>query len=123
MNENDFQMNGSGRSGTITYASEGSRVEIYWEMSGVPQYDILLAPIDLREWTEPKGVKLQSEDQKSILRKLRKWTKERKLKTDIDLPDNLELEDKACAWMGCNERRLMGLAYCPRHYDESLLRR
>jgi hypothetical protein len=123
MKENDFQMNSSGRSGSITYQSADKKIKVYWEMSGAPEYDILLAPIDLKEWNEPKGVKIQLEMQKDILQKLRKWTKEQKLKTDIDLPNNLEFEEKPCAWMGCNEHRLKGSAYCSGHYDENLLRK
>ena len=92
-------------------------------MSGVPEYDILLAPMDLKEWDEPKGVNISLERQIKILQKLRLWTKEQKLKTDIDLPINLDFEDKPCVCMGCNEHRLKGSAYCSRHYDENLLRK
>jgi len=123
MRENNFKMNNRGRSGSITYHSADNMIEVYWEMSGVPEYDILLAPIDLREWDEPKGVKIQLEMQIDILQKLRKWTKEQKLKTDIDRPNNSQFEDKPCAWVGCNEHRLMDSAYCDRHYDENLLRK
>ena len=122
-NENQFKMNRSGRSGSITYQSGDKKIEIYWEMSGVPEYDILLAPIDLKEWYNPKGVKIPLEVQMQILQELRSWFKEQNLKTEIDLPYNLELEDKPCSWVGCNKHRLKGFAYCSRHYDENLLRK
>ena len=122
MNQNDFKMNNDGRCGTITYRSGGNKIEIEWEMSGSPEHDILLAPMDLREWSEPKGVKIPFEIQIEILKKLRSWFKDKNLKSDIDFPV-LDVEDKKCVWAGCRSNRLKGLAYCSRHYDENLLRK
>ena len=53
----DFTMTRSGRNGCIIYKSDDKNLEIYWEMSGVPEYDMLLAPVDLREWKLPQGRK------------------------------------------------------------------
>ncbi len=120
---NDFTMKSSGRCGAVIYQSGEDKIEIEWEISGVPENDILLAPMDLREWNEPKGTEIPRDKQIEILHKLRSWTKEQKLKTDIDLPLNLEFEDDPCLWVGCNEHKIKGFAYCSQHYDENLLRK
>lgn len=121
--ENSFKMNSCGRCGSITYETTGHKIEIDWEMSGVSQYDILLAPVDLREWNEPKGVAIPIETQIEILQKLREWAKKQKLKTDIDAPTGLDSENKLCGRTGCDEHRLHGSVYCRNHFDESLLRK
>jgi len=122
-NNNLFTMHHSGRNGRITYQAGNSKVEIYWEMSGSVEYDILLAPIDLKEWDEPKGIAIPLKKQIEILHELRSWTIDQKLRTDIDLPMDLSFEDIACAWVGCSENRIKGSAYCSMHYDENLLRK
>ena len=119
----EFTMKLSGRSGAIVYQSGGYKIEIECEMSGSLENDILLAPMDLSEWSEPKGSEIPHDKQIEILHKLRSWTKEQKLKTDIDLPFNLNVEDDLCAWSGCNENRIKDSAYCNMHYDETLLRK
>lgn len=115
-------MNNDGRCGTITYQSGSNKIVIEWEMSGSAEHDILLAPIDLTEWSEPKGVKIPFEMQKEILQKLRSWAKDKKLRTDIDFPIS-DVENIKCIWAGCNRNRLKGFAYCSTHYDETLLRK
>ena len=122
-NKNLFTMNRSGRSGSIIYQARNNQVKIYWEMSGSIEYDILLTPIDLKEWDEPKGIAIPLKEQIEILYKLRSWTNDQKLKTDADLPAVLSFEDTTCAWVGCSENRINGFAYCTMHYDENLLRK
>ena len=75
MTDHQFIMNGSGRCGTITYHEGARNIEIYWEMSGTPGYDIAFLPLDLKEWADPKGVKIDKEHQIEILRNLRQWLK------------------------------------------------
>ena len=120
---NEFTMKPSGRSGAIVYQSGVYKIEIEYEMSGSLENDILLAPMDLREWSEPEGSEIPGEKQIEILDKLRSWTNTQKLKTDIDLPLNLDVEDEPCAWSGCNKNRIKDSAYCSIHYDETLLRK
>jgi len=122
MKENDFKMSKHGRSGTIIYQSGDNMIEIEWEKSGSTKFDILLAPMDLREWTEPKGLMISFEMQIEILQKLRSWLKDHKLKADIDSPV-FDVEDTKCIWAGCSRKRLRGFVYCNRHYDENLLRK
>jgi hypothetical protein len=122
-NSNHFKMNRSGRSGSIIFQKGNNKLEIYWEMSGSSEFDILLAPLDLKEWDEPKGVKIPLEQQLQLLQGLRSWAKKKKMRTDIDLPNDISTEDKPCGWVKCNRNRLKDSAYCNRHYDENLLRK
>ncbi|MEJ2170053.1 MAG: hypothetical protein P8X90_31525 [Desulfobacterales bacterium] len=115
-------MKNDGRSGTITYQSGSNKIEIDWELSGSPEYDFLLAPVDLREWSEPKGAKIPFQMQIQILQKLRSWVKDQKLKTDIDSPV-LDVEDNKCIRSTCSRKRLSGFVYCSVHYDENLLKK
>ncbi len=117
-----FEMVGSGRSGGITYRRGHRKVELYWERSGVPQYDIVFAPVDLRHWDEPKGEAIPRHEQIEILHKLRSWTRSQGIRSDIDLPLEVKTEDVPCVWVGCNEPRISGPAFCRMHYDENLLR-
>lgn len=121
--ESTFTIIHSLRDGVIRYQSGENSREIYWEMSGSPEHDILVAPMDLREWDAPKGLPIPRQRQMEILQELRAWAKEQRLRTNADLPSQLLFEDQPCIWAGCNERRLKGLASCIKHYDESMLRR
>ncbi len=121
----EFEKIGSGLSnlcGSIIYGHERKKIALYWEMSGVPKYDILLAPVDLRHWDEPYGEMVPQHEQIEILHKLRSWTKSQGIRSDIDLPLDAEIEDVPCLMAECNGLRIRGSAYCSRHYDENLLR-
>ena len=111
-----------GREGFIYYVEDGHLCEIGYESSGVKEYDIALASVDLREWERPKGMTIPRDKQLEILQELRSWLKEQKLRTRIDLRTNIEFVDRRCAWKECNEKRIKGSAYCPHHYDTNLLR-
>ena len=119
--ENTFTMNISGRDGSILYKAENNQINIYWEMSGSVKYGILLAPLDLRKWDEPKGIKISRKNQIEILHKLQAWLKTQKIKSNIDIPLSLEFDDETCNWGGCREPKVKGLAFCMMHYDETLL--
>ena len=114
MDEFSFTMDGSVHSGPIVYREGTLSVEIPWEWSGNPKYDICFAPIDLRGWDEEHRLK--------ILGKLRHWLKDKNMKSNIDLPSEIETTDQPWRWANCSERRIKGSAYCPRHRDLNLLR-
>jgi hypothetical protein len=80
-----FSMTTSGRCGSFTYTEAGKILDVDWEMSGVSHYDILIAPVDLREWQFPQGEKISEDQQKIILARLRDWLAAQRLRTDIDL--------------------------------------
>ncbi|MBL7186850.1 MAG: hypothetical protein ISS70_11055 [Phycisphaerae bacterium] len=117
-----FTRDGDVYSGPFIYREEDRRVNIYWEWSIDPNHDIGFGYIDLREWHEPKGTKIDKEHQLKILRKLRQWLKDQNVKSPLDLPLEIETTDRPCHWANCSERKTKGSAYCPRHRDLSLLR-
>jgi hypothetical protein len=116
-----FQLNANGRCGTISCAKDGQNLEIEWEMSGVPEKDILLAPIDLARWAS--GEDIPKAEQRMILERLRDWLVSKKTRSDINRPTEEVDHAAACVWSGCEEPPLKGLAYCANHYDDTLLRK
>jgi hypothetical protein len=112
-----------GRIGIIRYENEGKILEIEWELSGVKELDILLAPMELNEWKMPTGEKVPRNEQLVILKELRKWLKSKKIRTDIDLSDDIQFENENCRWVNCTNCRIKGKAYCVDHFDEILLRK
>jgi len=89
-------------------------------MSGVPDLDMLLAPVDLRSWAS--GQPLAREEQLRLLRALREWLIAKKIRTDVDAPSPLKPSSKNCWWKDCSEPSLEGSAYCMTHYDLILIR-
>lgn len=122
MSSLSFRMNTSGRCGEIECFDQGNVVRIYWEMSGSPKYDLLLAPLNLTSWSTGAKSPIPRSRQREILVALRQWLRSKRLRTDIDIPVNRRTSNEKCRWSGCEQRQLVGLAYCPEHYDESLLR-
>ena len=118
-----FAGNISGRDGTITYSDLGRSLEIYWEMSGVPQYDILVAPLNLKQWKIPADEAIPRTKQREILEGLRSWLKSQGKRADIDRPSQIEYSSENCVWAGCSQKALRNSAYCLEHFDETLLRR
>lgn len=121
--KNKFSLKSFGRCGNIELEKEGRILEICWEMSGSPEFDILLAPIDLKKWSKPADKEILREEQFEILNNLRLWLKGQRIKTDIDLPSTNDKENKPCICAGCNNPALGGLVYCSFHYDDMLLRK
>lgn len=116
-----FYMNASGRCGTIVYYEADRSKEMYWEMSGSSEYDILLAPLDLREWDSPKGVSIETDHQVTILHRMRNWLDENNYRSNISLPKTIEMTGQSCAWSGCSAMKIEGSAFCLKHYDINLL--
>ena len=109
-----------GRSGYIYYVEDGHLCEMYYEASGNEKFDIALW-LDFRKWVRPEAITIPRDKRLEILHKLRSWLQEQKLRAGIDLPANIEFEDKACIWSGCSEQKIKGSVYCLRHYDLNLL--
>lgn len=97
-----FSMTTLGHCGRITYTEAGKTLDIDWEMSGVSHSEILIAPVDLREWQFPQGEKIPEDQQKIILARFRNWLGAKRLRTDIDLPQITEVSEKTCARAGCS---------------------
>jgi hypothetical protein len=115
-----FSLQSSGRCGTVTCTKGLSELKIDWEMSGVSDKDILLAPLDLNSWTS--GTVIPHEAKLVILSHLRAWLDESGTRSDIARP--LEPIDPSSHYMiaSCGRHAMVGSAYCPTHYDEALLR-
>ncbi|MHC4167870.1 MAG: hypothetical protein ACYSWQ_13000 [Planctomycetota bacterium] len=120
MTDHQFIMSDSGRCGTITYHEGVRRIEIYWEISGNPDGDIVVWP-NLREWSSPENTTIGKEHQLEILRSLRQWLKNRNKKSNIDLPSEVTTTDKPCIWANCDDRKIKGSPYCLRHYELDML--
>ena len=116
-----FRLNSSGRCGTISCSKDSLKLEMDWEMSGVPDVDLLLAPIELTRWATGEAV--PEDEQRVILDHLRDWLVVKKTRADINRPTE-EIDYAAkCAWSGCEGSPLKGFAYCATHYDDTLLRK
>ena len=72
-----------GRCGHLIYKDGRKTAKAYIEMSGVPEYQILLSMENLEEWQEPKGQLITKDDEDQILQAILAWEKESGMKTDI----------------------------------------
>jgi hypothetical protein len=69
-----FHLKRHGRSGTIYYVDNSSKVcECYYELSGVANYDILVAENQLSEWFLPAREKLSSVEKEKIITEMKSW--------------------------------------------------
>lgn len=115
-----FTFQSSGRCGAITCKNDVSELKLNWEISGVGDKDILLAPLDLTHWST--GLVISREEQLSILTYLRAWLDENKTKSDISRPATAIDHSSHCMQVDCHDHALVGSAYCPLHYDTALLK-
>lgn len=115
-----FAIAPSGRCGCISCESGARRLELDWEMSGVPEHDILLAPVNLAAWAS--GELIPKEQQMEILLALRVWLASKRIKSDIAPNANVTIGTSKCMWSGCQESAMLKSAYCAKHWDENLLR-
>ena len=77
-----FNFHASGRSGSIFYKRGPRILELYWEMSGVPQYDILLWIEDSYFWTHPQKEKIDEAERNQIIADLELWLWKKKIRSD-----------------------------------------
>ena len=115
-----FTLKNNGRCGTITCAKEDLELKIDWEMSGTPDADILLAPMNLSQWAS--GIEIPRAEQLEILNHLRAWFDARRINADIARPTAQINSSSRCERSGCRDHAMAGSAYCPFHYDETLLK-
>ena len=115
-----FSLQANGRCGIISCSKGDLMMEIEWEMSGVPDMDILMAPVDLNRWRSGQEISLA--EQRYILDRLRTWLHEKGIRADIVRPVTHIDPSNRCVRAGCDKPVLEGYAYCPNHYDESLLK-
>ena len=82
-----FTFKSSGRCGYIYFKEAGRLIEFNWEMSGVPQYDVLLWPEEVKEWIYPERVAVPEEKQRTILLALKTWLGKEGIESDLEAPD------------------------------------
>lgn len=81
--EQGFTFRPSGSDGYI-YLRNGARIlELYWEVSGVADYDILLSLAGLRQWVLPPAEPIEVEEWAAIQAKLRDWLSTRNIRALI----------------------------------------
>jgi uncharacterized protein YbaR (Trm112 family) len=78
-----FHMKPQGRWGIIYHIDNGKVLELDWEISGVPQYDILLEFETLHSWSIPDGIPIMLEEELTIRRKLLDWLNKKKIRSDL----------------------------------------
>jgi len=115
-----FTLLSSGRCGTITCTKDDSELKLDWEISGVSDKDILLAPLDLTHWST--GLAIPREEQLCILTHLRAWLAETRTKSDIGRPTAAIDHTSHCMRASCSDHSMVGAAYCLLHYDAALLK-
>ena len=115
-----IQFESYGRTGVLRYIEGGRAVEVDWEISGVGEYDILLANRGLRYW-KGEDVAIPIEKRLGILKVFREWMQSNNMRSDWCLPEKFEVAEDGCMRVGCEERRLEDYAYCRRHYDLILI--
>lgn len=81
--EEGYTFKAEGRSGFVYYREGDHVLEIYWEMSGVPEYDILIAPLDVTKRTSPADQPILPAKREQIVSGLRTYLLARKIRPDI----------------------------------------
>jgi hypothetical protein len=84
LKQEGFHLKSYGRGGTIYYIDNGRALEIGFEMSGVPQYDLLLFFDSIETWSIPKGESLNINQKIQIREQLLEWLKTKQIKTDLE---------------------------------------
>jgi hypothetical protein len=72
-----------GRSGFVYYKEAEQILEIYWEMSGVRQYDILISLSEIQKWTRPEGAAISAEKREQIITGLKEFLLAEKIRPDF----------------------------------------
>jgi hypothetical protein len=78
-----FSLKAHGRSGYIYYKEKGKLVEVYCELSGVPEYHFLTSSEDFKTWALPKKEPVPEEKRKEIEDNFRRWVAKNKWRTDF----------------------------------------
>lgn len=79
-----FHIKYHGRAGLIYYIDNGKVLEIDFEMSAVPQFDVLLYFDTLKGWTIPKNEPFAFKEQSAIRERLLDWLKIKRIKSDLE---------------------------------------
>ena len=72
-----------GRSGFVYYREGEQILEIYFEMSGVPQYDILISLSTVRDWTIPQRLPIPPQKRDQIISGLKDFLLASRIRPDF----------------------------------------
>jgi len=116
-----------GRIGTIHYYLDNKEVKLFWELGFLDKEAcILILPLDLKEWSEPKGEKIPRDKQYEIAKDINRLLEIEGIRSDISLKlsnEKIEFDDIPCVWKNCEKQRVKGVAYCIEHgYFNGLLK-
>lgn len=78
-----YTFKADGRSGFVYYREGDQILEIYWEMSGVPQYDILISLSEIRNWTTPERTAIPGEKRDQIISGLKDFLVASRIRPDF----------------------------------------
>jgi len=83
ISENGFHIESKGRAGTIYYVENKKVLKIDLEVSGVPQFDILVYFDNIVSWTLPVAQELTNKEKSEIRIKLIDWLHKKKIRAEI----------------------------------------
>ena len=81
--ENGFTHIRDGRSGFLYYKRAGRMLELYTEISGVPEYNFLVWEEGLETWVHPNREPVWVEEKKRISQELVFWLRKQGSKTNF----------------------------------------
>lgn len=81
--EEGYTFKADGRSGFVYFREDDRVLEIYWEMSGVPEYDILISPLEITSWTRPEDQLIPPEQRQQIVDGLRSFLLAKRIRSDF----------------------------------------
>ena len=84
LKKDGFHIKYHGRGGMIYYIDSGKVLEIDFEMSGIPQYDLFLYFDTLKGWTIPRNELFAFKEQSAIREKLIEWLKVKRIKSGLE---------------------------------------
>lgn len=77
-----FSHRSRGRDGFIYFRAKERVLKLYWEISGVEDYDWLLSLEATKSWAEPEGEKVAEAERRTIIDSLDRWLASKKIRTD-----------------------------------------
>src|SRR5881227_2216634 len=78
-----YTFKADGRSGFVYYREGDQILEIYWEMSGVPEYDVLISLSEIQKWTRPDGLPIPPQKKDQLISGLKDFLLARKIRPDF----------------------------------------
>jgi hypothetical protein len=70
----------------MVYVEDERTLEFAWEMAGVGNQHVLLAPLNLNRWTTPTTERVPVSKQLEILAQLRDWLTNQGITSDLGRP-------------------------------------